>query len=98
MSKKIFNSLSAISQRIPPAYRYEMRVKAGSEILAKNPKAEFEGKPLDPKKNYRVKAAVQVNHYQALKKIFREKGLSGVKAYEESFHVKAERKGENHIN
>ena len=93
MGKKVYQTLTDLSLSLPPAYRYEIRYEYGASILATNATAQFDGKPLDPKKKYAVKKGVPVNHYRTMKKILTQRGMKGVDAYVQSFFENAAPKG-----
>lgn len=86
MAKQVYKTLTELSMSLPPAYRYEVHYEYGSVILKKNPKAQFDGKPLEPKKKYGVKVAVPVNHYRTMKKILTQRGMKGVDEYVKGFY------------
>jgi hypothetical protein len=83
---------------VPPSFIYETRWEDGSYILGKNPNAQFNGKPLDPKRKYGVKIGVPVNHYRRMVQIFNKTGMDGVVEYMNSFSPKNQAVNENHPN
>lgn len=90
MSKAILHKLKKMSMDLPPSFRYELRRDTGANILARNPKAQIDGKPLDPKQHYQVKVATPVNHYRTMKKLFAEKGIQQVEEYVKSIFDKTQ--------
>lgn len=85
MGKEIYTKLEKISSMLPPSFIYETRTELGALILKRNPNAQWNNEPLDPKKYYKVKVGVAVNHYKTLKKLMTTKGMPAVKKYTDSF-------------
>ena len=89
MNKKTLKIISDIAEKMPPKQymaAHENQRITGSEVLLSGIK-EIKGHPIDPEKHYNLKVPVirMVDHKSRMKKIYKNRGKTGIITYLRSF-------------
>ncbi len=81
MKKFDLKNIREVANKMPAYYQTTWVRRTVAEILADDPTATNNGEPFNPEMTYLQQIMMPVNHYRAMKKLWKSGGIESVKKY-----------------